>query len=362
MRRGKGNGVALLFCDSFDHYLTVDAPLKWTQAGWQSLGVGTGRNGTGGLYLQASAEAKSYVRRVFGSQKTTLFAGVAFKVPTGTINTGYVPIIGFDDQTVPGEQISLNFDCNQNKLAVFRNGTLVATGTTVLSTGVFYFLEFKATIHNTTGVYEVRINETVEAALSASGVNTRGAGTNNSANAVRLGGDMGVGIFGGGSFKVIGYFDDFWCVDDQGAVNDTYLGDCRVQCLLPNGTGANTTWTPLTGANFQNEDEQQMNSDTDYVATGGVGNIDTYTMQDLIPTTGTVKAVQAVISARKDDSGTRQIAPVFRIGGTNYAGVTQSIETTYAMKLQEYDKSPATAAAWTISEVNAAEFGGKLVA
>jgi hypothetical protein len=189
-------------------------------------------------------------------------------------------------------------------------------------------------------------------------VNTRGSGTNNSADSVRIGYTSNVT----GAFLNPADIDDFWVCDDTGGVNDTFLGDCRVQCLFPDGAGASSGWTPLSGTNFSNVDDSVPDNDTTYVSTGAAGTIDTYSMQNLAATTGSVKAVQTVIDARKDDSGTRTIAPVFHIGASDYVGSNQNIMTTYAMFLQVYQVSPATAIAWTVAEVNALNAGQKLVA
>lgn len=355
--------MAGLFCDSFDHWATADGTLKWTHqvgnTGGGSAVISTGRNSTSGLYLQGNNAGQAYLRKVLPSTYATLIVGVAYQYDNTVVQTSRVPLIGLDDQTAPGEQISVALDIDQMKLVVVVNNAVVATGTTVLSANVFYYIELKATINNTTGSYTVRLNEVSE--ITASGVNTRGTGSNNYANAVRLGGDMGFSIFGSGSGKVIGRFDDFWACDDSGGVNNDFLGDCRVEKLAPNGPGAHSAWTASTGVNWQNVDDGTPDGDTTYNQDGSAGDIDTYTMEDLIPTTGTIKFVQTVIDARKDDAGSHTVAPVFRIGGTDYAGTAVAVNTTYSMGIQEYQVSPATSAAWTISEVNALEMGPKLV-
>ena len=346
--------MALLFCDSFDHYASGDFLEKWTHRFTTTTTIGAvGRNGTNGMTVVLDAGGDGGVRKVLPAAKATLVAGMSFKPLTLTVDI--VPILAFDDQTVPGEQISVRFNPFTNKLLVSRNGTTLATGATVLTLGVAVYIEFKATIHDTAGAYTLRINEAVE--LTASSINTRGSGANNSADAVRIG-FSGAGLGSGN----VGDFDDFYVCDTLGSENTDFLGDVRVQCLFPDGAGATTQWTPASGPNYSNVDESAPDDDTTYVATGTAGNIDTYTMTNLSASTGTVKGVQTVLSARKDDSGTRTIAPVFRIGVTNYAGTTVTMNTAYSYHLEMYQVSPATAVAFTIAEVNGLEFGPKLVA
>ena len=352
--------MALLFIDSFDHWADADRLLKWSQAvsnGNTFISSSGGRNSTNGLYLAGDAAGDGYIRKALPSTYATLVVGFAYKFD-GISASGRVPLCGFDDQTVPGEQISLALDINQMKLVVILNNAVIATGTTAISAGVWYFIEMKVTIDNTTGAYDVHLDGASE--ITASATDTQNT-ANAYATAVRLGGQMGYSIFGSGSFKGIGWFDDFYVCDNSSAVNNDFLGDCRVQCLFPDGPGAHTDFVPSTGLNWQNVDDTTPDGDSTYNASIAVNNIDTYSFQDLTPTSGSVKGVQVVIDVRKDDAGTREIAPVIRQTATDYVGTTVSVQSSYAMKMQVYNVNPATAAAFTISEVNADEFGVKQI-
>lgn len=348
--------MALLFCDSFDHYTEGDIALKWTtSSGELAISTSYGRNSTNGLRLRTDAASDAYVRKVFSSTFTTLIAGCSFN-PSGS-GTGARPVLAFDDQSVPGEQIGVGVNYDTNQLFVTRNGTILATGTTVLTAGVSYYIEFQATI-SATGAYELRINGTTE--LSDASVDTRGSGTS-TVNAVRLGGTLGVSVYGGGSFQNIGNVDDLYICDDSGSTNNDFLGDIRVCCLFPDGPGTTTGLTPSTGVNWQNVDETDIDDDTTYNS-GGVGDLDTYTMTDLPVTTGTIYGIQSVVTGRKDDSGSRTMAPVWHLSATDYVGTARALSTDYSMGLQVYETSPDTSVAWTISEVNGAEHGEKVVA
>lgn len=332
----------MLFCDSFDHYSTTQALKKWTVFGsGVSISAANGRNGTASMRV---GDATSSRRAVVSA--ATLVAGVGWRT-AGFTAAGTV--CAFDD--VNTEQVSVRWTISA-KLQMTRNGTVLATGTTVLSAGVFYYIELKSTINSATGSYEVRINGATE--MSASGVNTQ-ATANASADGVRL---------GGGNNAAFTDWDDFYICDTTGAQNNTFLGDVRIQAVLPSGAGATTQWTPSAAvANYTTVDEAAPNDDTDYVSSGTVGQIDTYAMGDLTPTAGTIKAVQTVHYARKDDAGTRTIAPVFHIGVTDYVGANlPNLSTTYTYLPQVFETSPATATAWTITEVNGLELGQKVIA
>ena len=85
-------------------------------------------------------------------------------------------------------------------------------------------------------------------------------------------------------------------------------------------------------------------------------------MANATPSAGVVKAVGIHLFARKDDGGVRTIAPVVREAGVNYVGGNQNLGASYVYVTQYYEKNPATAADWTLTEVNADEFGVKEVA
>jgi hypothetical protein len=56
-------------------------------------------------------------------------------------------------------------------------------------------------------------------------------------------------------------------------------------------------------------------------------------------------------------SGGEFIRPKMRIAGTDYAGSTATINTSYSDSRQIIPQSPATSSAWTTTEIDAAEFG-----
>jgi hypothetical protein len=114
-------------------------------------------------------------------------------------------------------------------------------------------------------------------------------------------------------------------------------------------------------SNFTAVDDAQDTGDTDYVSTTGSGNIDTYAIQDLTPTVGTVLSVVVNMVVRDDAGGSPTVQGVVRSGGTNYLGTAQNTSSGYNDLQEMYDVDPATGVAWTISGVNSAEAGIKKV-
>lgn len=346
--------MALLFCDSFDHYTTQAQCLtKWNvvvNPGDFNQGAGfvtwaaQGRNGTNGMRVP---RGDGGVRKVIpGGAKATFITGVAFR--TSVYPTSNMSILSLRDGPTT-VQVGVNIDPSGRLVVTCPAGTYV--GTHVLSLGAYNYIELKATINNTTGSFELRLNGATE--LSQVNIDTQ-ATANASADTVALMQVTGVS----GSFD----YDDFYICDSTGTQNNDFLGDIRVTVIFPSAAGNYSQWTPLVGLNYTDVDESSPNDDTDYVSSSTVGQIDTYTFTDLTTTAATIKAIQWVFYARKDDAGLRQIAPVIRQGAADQVGATQTLLTTYSFIPVVFDTNPHTGAAFTLAEINGDEFGVKVIA
>ena len=91
-------------------------------------------------------------------------------------------------------------------------------------------------------------------------------------------------------------------IDDVYVTNtSTRLGESRVAVLYPSADTAHADWTPSTGTDhYALVDETTVNSDTDYVASGTVGDLDLYEVGDLPFTPESIHAVQVTTCARKE--------------------------------------------------------------
>lgn len=340
--------MTLLFCDSFDHYTTLSD--KGWSANSTSIASTNGRFGTS--YLQIPSSQNSAQRALPGSYGT-LIVGGAWKMDS-TSHTGGVGLI----RLMEGTTIHLTLDLTTtSRLRIGRDdlgSAPLATGTTVLSSGVYYYIELKATIHDTTGSYTLRINGVNE--LTATNIDTRN-GLTGVIDLVKLGG-TGSGFVGSTQ-----YWDDFVILDTTGsAPTNDFLGDVRVQALLPNGNGNSSM---LVGSDGNSTDnyllvDETTPSSADYVESSTVNDKDTYAFGDLTPTSGTVYGVQVLPYAAKTDAGTRSIVSVARLsGGTEADSADKTLSTSYAY-LPDIRETKPGGGAWSISDVNSAEFGVKV--
>lgn len=340
--------MALIFLDSFDYYATADILLKWSANSEMSIQT-PGRTGAGAMG-HANTSGTPFVTKSGLPSHATYIVGVAFQNTNGAISTRTLLALR-EGSTV---HVDVRIDA-AGKLTVTRNGTLLGTGTTVVPNSGWQYLELKATCHDTAGVAVLKLNGVVE--INLTGQDTRNGGT---------GVFDGIQLWSKQSFNdQRTWFDDLYICDGSGsAPSNDFLGDCKVECLLPNGDGATSQLVGSDGNSVNNSllvDETQENGDTDYVESSNVGEKDTYAFGNLATVTGTVYGVQVIPVAKKTDAGTRQIVSVARLSGTEVDSAAKNLTGGYA-QLPDIREAKPGGGAWTIADVNGAEFGVKVTA
>lgn len=340
--------MAVLFCDSF-HYPGAQLGRKWLTV----TGGGQVISSTGlfsGTHNCVSGDYRFRTRSPLFTETDVIMFHLRFNAG----NNAQQGIISFyNGATVIGE-LTINTD----KTMTYYQGSLATSlGTTsgALLTSQWYDLQLKVYFHSSAGTVDLLVNGSSWMALT--GKNTGSTLCDNAGL-----GD-GAALTGGNATC---YYADPVIWDDNGSYNNSWpLGDVRVQPLLPSGAGNTTSnWSrggTDSGSDYGQVDEASANDDTDYIYSSTAAAKDTFAYGNLASTSGTVKAVQVTISARKDDAGTRTIAPVYRPASTDYDGTTVTVGDSYTFYREITEVSPATSSGWTISEVNGAEFGVKLV-
>lgn len=341
--------MALRFADSFDHYTTPS--LKWSNINVSAQDAGF-NIGAFGRFSTSGGRKNNGAWQSIGKTldvRSTWIAGVAFYIAS---ISGKQSIIGFFDGTSNQVDVCIN---GSGVLEFRRNKSVLNTGSHALSAATFYYIELKATIDNTTGSYEVRINGATE--FTGSSTDTQQTG-NASANMISIG-DWG------SESGPESHFDDFYICDTSGATNNNFLGDVRVECLFPNGNGNYSQFTGSDGNSTDNYllvDETSPNGDTDYVADATVSDKDTYTFTDPTPTSGSVYGVQITHYSRKTSAGTRSSRSLARLSGTDADnGSDQALATSYTYFSDIRETKPG-GGSWSLSDVANAEFGVEVAA
>ncbi|MES4793250.1 MAG: hypothetical protein C4321_09995, partial [Chloroflexota bacterium] len=300
-----------------------------------------GRYGTQGITATGSNQA---VTKNLSGNYPVLIVGAAVR-RTSDYNNNRVLIALRDNGTT---QVDLWLS-SSNRLYVTRNGTLLGSVSNFsVPLNSWVYLELKAKIDPTTGYIIVRANG-VEV-INLTNQNTR-ATANSFANQLLLQLSTGYGT------DI--WYDDVYVCDDSGTVNNNFLGDVRIRTVYPNAAGSATQWTPIgASANYQAVSEAQANDDTDYVASATAGQVDLYQFAAL--PAGQVFAVQSILTARKDDAGSRTIREKVRQGTTTYDGPTVPLGDSY-QQFRNIRNTAPDGSTWSESIFNALEWGVELV-
>jgi hypothetical protein len=127
--------------------------------------------------------------------------------------------------------------------------------------------------------------------------------------------------------------------------------------VVSKGPDANGNYQEWGNSAFGNVDEVVAGAD---FATSGTADQRTCYSMGAFPALGTneaIAAVQMAATANRDAAGPQNANLFTRISSTDYHGSDKSLNVAATFVQQKWETSPATAAAWTIAEINGAEFG-----
>jgi len=339
--------MANRFMDSFDHYATTDLTSKWTGFGASAFDfqIDTVNQRTG----RACADIlRNGIFKTIDRQSTWIMgAAVKWQGFGG----------GFQLIDIGNVQVQLLIQ-SDGTFAAFR-GSLpgqVLLGqsdpSAAVTTNRYFYLEWKVLIDSSVGTVEVHLNG--QTILNLTGVNTQ-ATANSTADVISLIGP------GGGTIM---YVDDLYVNDGTGTLNNDFWGDTQIGLIIPVSDGDFSDFTATGGgAHFSQVNEIPPDGDTTYVSSATIGNIDTYNFQQVDPARP-IKAIQTNIFARKNDEGNRALSVVTRQGGNNFIADSTGrfVNLTYIDYLNQFDTNPSTGIAWTPAEINAGQWGVKVIA
>lgn len=344
--------MSIVFIDGFDAYQTGQIGLKWDSLGG-SLAVGSpyGRYGSQGLRI---ADA-GYVSKVL-VPSNKFVVGFAFRVGA-TMDSDQRVLCAFSSVGV--QQCELRIT-SSNQLQFTRQGTAITGGLagSVLSPGVTYFCDLKATFSNSisAGDVVVRIGGVPVITLPA-GSNVVGAG-GTTANQVQIGHGPR-GLFAT-NYDVS--FDDLYILDGNGTANNDFIGDNRVELLVPTATASLANFVNVGGASaVASVTDNPPDNDTSYIESNTPGDKETFNFTDLSTVPRTIAGIQFSTVGRKDDAGTRVMSSLLKIGGVEYLGPNYGLNDSYVLNRTVFEVNPATTAAWLPAEITALEAGFKLV-
>lgn len=260
------------------------------------------------------------------------------------------------------------------RLQVRRGSTVLGTSDKIFELGKWYYIEVKATVRTgTNGSFAMRWwgqfdnSPTVDTFQGATltGINTANQGTDG-ADRMRM---LLVSLPQTGSADLL-YLDDVYVCDSTGSINNDYLGKQMIEALHPDGTGNAMQWdlagsaTSIADALAEARTSQSTPGDdrritSDVTDERALATYDPLTFHRL----NTIRGVLLHTEHRMDTSGSRSFVPLLRkttgtpaeVEGTSV--LLSSTSVTGSSEVFEVD--PNTGAVWTVTNINAAEFGVK---
>ena len=345
----------LLWCDSFDHYGVVGNLTEGVYAERGSivgLNATNPRTGTHSIRITDGTSDATRLRRVLGGEKTTVgIAGAFYYEALPTLNQ-VQKIFDFRD-AANAVQVSIGLQTT-GIIDVYRgtlSGTLLgASAYPVVTAEAYQHIEAVVFFSQTVGTVEVRVNGVT--VVSLSGLDTVSSGLVECSQ-VSIGGAFSASGVG----SQIHFIDDVFCYDDTGSFNNTFLGDRRVLTLFPNADTIQADWTPVgSGTGFGAIDEASPDGDTTYISAGipdSNGIVSEFGMENLPAGVSAISGVVLVNMSRKTEAGIANVQMSVISGASETAGTDQPMTEIYTYRQDVFETDPASAAPFTVSEVDA---------
>lgn len=153
------------------------------------------------------------------------------------------------------------------------------------------------------------------------------------------------------------YADSY--LDDIVFGTGEWAGDVRFNAaLVPSADTTDKDWTPSTGTDNYALVDEVPPSDTDYVSSETVGNLDLYELSDWTPPGSDydILFINDWMRANADTVGA-EVRSVITSGSTTSNGDAESLTTTATYFLRMLTTDPNTSAAWTATAINDLQIG-----
>lgn len=329
--------MTLLFMDGFDDGLTAQ---KWEYLRPETALNPAGRNGNA---YDLKYNTGSFV---FSGQKNFAANGVIIIGFAAYFTGSSILEVIFLPDSAGSRQLTFNRASNGWEVRRGNSiGAVVASGGSV-PTNEWHYIEIKVVIHDTTGSVEIRKDGVTD--LLATGIDTKNTSITDVAS---------IGFYGSSSSYL--RIDDMYICDDNGTVNNDFLGDCVVETLLPTGAGANNGFLGSDADSVDNHllvDEATPDL-VDYVESSVAGTKDSYAFADLSAGVTAVHGVQLAAYVSKPVAGAAQLRALTRQGGTDHASAALVTPSSAGIAKHLWELNPADSATWEKADVDGAEFG-----
>lgn len=217
----------------------------------------------------------------------------------------------------------------------------------------WFMFEYGAAIDSVDGWVEARVN--TEPVLQVPTCNTQ-ATANASFDAEWLYAEPS------GASPLVVTVDDHYLNDDQGAANNTFLGNVRVKSQFVAGPGDLAQFAIGGSAPAATNWQSVLNTaldDSQFVYDPSVGHEDNYALEAILGAEA-VHFLQLRAGMRQTDATQRKATTRLKVGGVEVGGADHALNQTYAFVRDIYETNPATGLGLIGTDLNAARAGHKI--
>jgi hypothetical protein len=310
-------------------------------------------------------------RRVFGDQLTEVFLGHALyfdqlpilePTPGGAI-TGFF-IAKF--RTQANEVMVTVWLGTDGSIVVYRGGdpwwvspvfalnsgtsdpaVLLGRSSPCVGAGAYVHFEHYLKVGNSTGAYELRVNEVT--VLNLTGIDTDNGG-----------GEVSQFTIGrqGAPFASGKYIDMADCyvndTTDDGSGCNTFVGDVKSGILMVNGDTAQADFALSTGVSGYQLLDDIPPDDADYISLAATTGESDFALANGPANLSEILTARPFYRAMKDDAGTCTVAPNLKSNSVKATIDDQPLTTAFAYVDSNVPFDPDTGVPWTASGLNAA--------
>lgn len=336
--------MTLLFADGFDIYADrADVG----QTGWftnnASLDLSTtgGRFGGGCLTATVANDWRCPAVVPIGSTVIICFAYYFNNLPNST--STFRALVGGSTQG-DGRLFSVESN-NTGAMRCFgQSGKVGSDVSDVFVDQTWQWIEVKVVLGTTAsnGSLEVRVDGMTK--FSETGIDTFN-NSNSILNSLYFTGRAGGGV----------RIDDVIIMDGNGSTMNDYIGNARIDTLIPNSNGTEDDWVASAGSQYQCLDDVigGSNDNTDYVYLDSPGLLDLQ-MSNIVGNPATIYAVQTRTRVSKSDVGVRTFRTNLLSSASTANGLTKGFPIGYSwLRNGIFEKDPNGDVAWTKAAVDA---------
>jgi hypothetical protein len=333
--------------DGFDLYANkADVEKSHWRADAVANDMSTTLGRFGGGCLRNTSNTSGWVVPCIVAQGDTIVISFAYYCEDlATSGSGDLIVVGYN------RSFQQLFSLRQNAsgdISAFNAATTpasVGSSLAALTNNAWHWIEIKVKLgtNDTTGEFEVRVDDIVEIA------NVTGIDTFRSNELAFL-------SFNGSNGDC--RYDDIVIMDTSGTEMNDYLGDSRIDTKTPNSDGTATDWVASAGSQFQCVDEtpNAANDTTDYVYSTTASDELELQMSNFSDNPPSVHAVQIRTRASKSNAGNRTYRAGLRSGGVDSFGATLGLTIEWAWRRNGmFPLNPNGNIAWTKTAVDATQ-------